>query len=987
MISTSFNQNRYFTIQHSLCKSPGRITSAIILCLFLSTLVAQFDWVDDGLMISPYAYIHDNFATAPGAVGEYIIVWADTRNGDYDIFAKMMDHLGNIIWTQDVVIAPGDQINPTMVSDGNGGVYIGWSDYEPGPQNPDIYIQHVTHSGDKTWCDRGRPLTNIAGAQFDLILKPVLGAGAVAAWVDSYGCGPKRMYVTWINESGPLNEGVGSYVTSFFGLENFEMDIAAVSDTIACVVWKKANFIEGDYFRSIHAQRIRHTGELLWGEDDNGLIIRNEQHQMNTPLVSMTVEDEIILIWNEKAEENENLPFIQILNSNGESQLPGDILSLAPDADIHNTLHHQVILQDQNVYIAWVEQPEDTDLQQLFIQGYNPGNGLLFGPGGMSINEPTDCSIDVDQFQWDNNGIYLSWIEYGIDGGSVDKLRLQHISSDGSQFYPEGGSTFIPEQTDNGHIRLLISGNSTALWSWKNNQSGGSSIFGTTLDLISGVPAAESMMLAEGSNMVLGDFFFAPSEITGAIMGWKESRFGYSPDLEPNILKLQPITSDQPFPPLVQFDDFNGSSLKAVDLNGNLFMTYNANDGPWGAKMLHYQLFEAGITPVFDDPNPAVFGPGLMQSSADYYLIRDDAGIGYVIHSGFLSDSYESVLTVNSYDGEGSLRWMESINFGEFETVPQAVTPRPGGGCYIFATQIEWPIFDLYLIGFDENGNAPPGWENQSILIEGNVGYGYDVSLASTPDGISIIWTDMIADQTVIRMAQYTHTGQPINSGITTLTDGTETVYQHKQLYNTVRDKILVCWQGYNDLNDGIFCREVDTVSDTLGPIIDVSVADAEYTQLGWPDIKCSTSGETEIVWEARNDSGEYDIFFQAYSASDFEPIFTAGGIPLCNAPLNQHHPKIELLPGEDDQFIIFWRDSRHIQSFAAQSYTPGNVICGTGDPNTDGQLDILDIVMTVDMTIQPSSYSVFQLCSVDMNDDGETDILDILILVEMILL
>jgi len=65
----------------------------------------------------------------PERLGEYIIVWGDTRNGDYDIFAKMMDHLGNIIWTQDVVIAPGDQINPTMVSDGDGGVYIGFSDW------------------------------------------------------------------------------------------------------------------------------------------------------------------------------------------------------------------------------------------------------------------------------------------------------------------------------------------------------------------------------------------------------------------------------------------------------------------------------------------------------------------------------------------------------------------------------------------------------------------------------------------------------------------------------------------------------------------------------------------------------------------------------------------------------------------------------------------------------------------------------------------
>ena len=59
---------------------------------------------------------------------------------------------------------------------------------------------------------------------------------------------------------------------------------------------------------------------------------------------------------------------------------------------------------------------------------------------------------------------------------------------------------------------------------------------------------------------------------------------------------------------------------------------------------------------------------------------------------------------------------------------------------------------------------------------------------------------------------------------------------------------------------------------------------------------------------------------------------------------------------------------------------------CGTGDVNFDGNLDVLDVVSTVNIVLGNIDPSSEEECSADMNGDSNVDVLDVVTMVNLIL-
>ena len=60
--------------------------------------------------------------------------------------------------------------------------------------------------------------------------------------------------------------------------------------------------------------------------------------------------------------------------------------------------------------------------------------------------------------------------------------------------------------------------------------------------------------------------------------------------------------------------------------------------------------------------------------------------------------------------------------------------------------------------------------------------------------------------------------------------------------------------------------------------------------------------------------------------------------------------------------------------------------ICTAGDLNTDGIINILDIVRLVNIIVDPSTMSDDEECAADLNSDGIINILDIVTLVNIVI-
>src|SRR5262249_26785644 len=108
------------------------------------------------LCVTPYSSVVTS-AVSDGKGGS-IVVWYEDRNGDFDVFARRVGADGVAVWTGNGVSrasAPAgwSQVLPKAVTDGAGGVIIGWLDGRAGPNT--LYFQRIDSTGTRRWAAAG----------------------------------------------------------------------------------------------------------------------------------------------------------------------------------------------------------------------------------------------------------------------------------------------------------------------------------------------------------------------------------------------------------------------------------------------------------------------------------------------------------------------------------------------------------------------------------------------------------------------------------------------------------------------------------------------------------------------------------------------------------------------------------------------------------------------------------------------------------------
>jgi hypothetical protein len=130
-----------------------------------------------------------------------------------DIFAQHVLASGVVdpAWPADgaaLCTALAPQAFPNIVSDGSGGAIVTWYDFRPGDSSIDIYAQHVTNSGsvDPAWPANGRALCLAPGAQLDPTIVSDGAHGAIVTWEDPRD-GTSHIYAQRVLGSGAIAAG------------------------------------------------------------------------------------------------------------------------------------------------------------------------------------------------------------------------------------------------------------------------------------------------------------------------------------------------------------------------------------------------------------------------------------------------------------------------------------------------------------------------------------------------------------------------------------------------------------------------------------------------------------------------------------------------------------------------------------------------------------------------------------------------------------
>ena len=124
----------------------------------------------------------------PDGAGGAILTWDDGREASVatDIYAQRVSGAGDILWEVNgisVTNAPRGQYYPQVVSDGDFGAVIAWTDWRKGTES-DIYAQRVDAFGNLLWDSSGVAICTAVNDQAWVSMASDGAGGALIAWED-----------------------------------------------------------------------------------------------------------------------------------------------------------------------------------------------------------------------------------------------------------------------------------------------------------------------------------------------------------------------------------------------------------------------------------------------------------------------------------------------------------------------------------------------------------------------------------------------------------------------------------------------------------------------------------------------------------------------------------------------------------------------------------------------------------------------------------
>ncbi len=958
----------------------------LIIFLVFSLAAAQFDWAEDGVPVRQGDHIEWQRGGDIGDADEMIIVWSDTRYGDRDIFVQKINNLGERQWNimgAPVVIAEGRQEDPIIISDGNGGCYCMWVDYEAEPEDGDIYGQHINADGEIQWDPRGVPLSVEPGKQVAPNMSSDGAGGAFAIWDDKNAANDGHIYATHMSPAGVLASGTGIPIITSAGAHG-AVSIESSGSGYAMLVWEQWG--NGD-FTDLYAQRIDTSCDTQWTTpEEGGIMFCSAPDFQYKPKVNDFNGDVSAVVWEDRRNNPESGDiYIQLLDSDGNSLLAADGEPVC-DNEFHQ-FGARVKADDSGAYIVW-EDKRYGDNSDIYIQRWTVADGAEFDDNGFSLAS-IGFGKSAPRLTTDGEGgTWVVWEDERENSFPQVEIYVQHVDESGTIAFDDNGLLVCDAENLQFNPLVRSDGSGGALVCWGDKRTGSIGLYVQHLDVETGITLEPNGIeiyygidghAHNGSSVYLGN--------DQAFLFWQDERAGSENPL------IYGVIVDENFDDI---DNQNGLKIsenpyqenpKAVRVGDNVFMNFKSKDS-MGTFIQYYIVLDNQLTVV----SSSNLGEPVY---AINWAFNQDYSVQTTGSDDHVYFAYSDLRNWSDYDvyvqkinDQGVRQWdSEALLLGgtDGDDIVQSIEPMPDGGCVVVWQGGPWDDLNIYANAFDSSGEHLDSWGTDGLEISAGTGNQSNAVSVSTDDGILIVWKDT-RNENADLFGQFVDFDGNIlgdEDGFV-IADALNDQQNPAVTYNPMLDEVLICWEDFeNGLDFDLNCR---TFSDEYLMLDDVSAITAipniNETQ---PFVYTSMEGNYMIAWEDTRNTGGLvsDIFYQEYQQFPQEPEFAAGGIPICDFVFKQESPKIDLYAGSTGSYMIYWDDSRSsgkedLINIYAQSRTLGDPFCHSGDVNFDGSLDILDIVSIVGYILGNIEFSDNQVCAADYNADSNVDILDI---------
>jgi len=257
-------------------------------------------WANGGVPVCNEAFDQLYARLVGDGAGGAIFCWEDQRHGasEADIFCQRLDSGGVAQWTANgkaVCTAADSQTLPVIATDGSGGAFIAWKENRTSAYGYDIYIQRVLADGSMDLDTDGEQVCGSAADPFYggyCRLVSDGDGGAIVAWTDEReGMWLYNIYAQRVLSNGNMlwtTDGVSVCTASDYQYVGSLAVNAAGEVTIS---WSDYRGVDLD----IYVQRLDPYGFRQWDED--GMIVCSSPDNQTSPALVGSDDDSVIVAW------------------------------------------------------------------------------------------------------------------------------------------------------------------------------------------------------------------------------------------------------------------------------------------------------------------------------------------------------------------------------------------------------------------------------------------------------------------------------------------------------------------------------------------------------------------------------------------------------------------------------------------------------------------------------------------------------------------
>lgn len=360
-------------------------------------------WALYGIAICNAASAQKNSTITDSDNGSAIITWQDNRAGNTDIYAQKIDSSGNILWTTNGVAICSKtttQKDPKIVGDDAGGAYIVWEDslnfYW------DIYAQHINSTGALSWASGGVSICSAPNLQSNPRIDYDGLGGAIITWQDKRNNVDYDIYAQKINSSGAVQWATNGVAicTAANVQSNPRIDPDGLNG--AFIAWvDKRNGLDNNIF----AQRINSTGVVQWAA--NGISVCSSVNNQSAIDMKYLGSTGVLLSWKDDRVNASDI-YTQLISISGTTQLATNGVKIS---NALKSLNPNVISDGNGgAIIAWQDSTSlgwDITSQKLDANG-----NIQWAYGGVVVSDANDNQENPSQVTDGNGGAIYAWEDH-----------------------------------------------------------------------------------------------------------------------------------------------------------------------------------------------------------------------------------------------------------------------------------------------------------------------------------------------------------------------------------------------------------------------------------------------------------------------------------------------------------------------------------------------------------------------------------------------